>query len=142
VSAFTAAAAVQIFLLIPGGQSCSSEVKLLITTNLFFIEQRATAQSKTGIFRDYGVAEAPPVFQASWSGSRALLKYHTMNFIFHHSINSDTHENMPIAVLNAEFYRRVFWISPSFWSQVRYPKNLSFLDIAEFLEPSPISKKL
>jgi hypothetical protein len=29
--------------------------------------QRATAQSKTGIFRDYGVAEAPPGFQAGWS---------------------------------------------------------------------------
>jgi hypothetical protein len=29
--------------------------------------QRATAQSKTGIFRDFGVAEAPPVFQADWS---------------------------------------------------------------------------
>jgi hypothetical protein len=25
--------------------------------------QRATAQSKTGIFRDFGVAEAPPVFK-------------------------------------------------------------------------------
>jgi hypothetical protein len=29
--------------------------------------QRATAHSKTGIFRDYGVAEAPPGFQAGWS---------------------------------------------------------------------------
>jgi hypothetical protein len=29
--------------------------------------QRATAKSKTGIFRDYGVAEAPPGFQAGWS---------------------------------------------------------------------------
>jgi hypothetical protein len=29
--------------------------------------QRATAQSKTGIFRDYSVAEAPPGFQAGWS---------------------------------------------------------------------------
>jgi hypothetical protein len=29
--------------------------------------KRATAQSKTGIFRDYGVAEAPPGFQAAWS---------------------------------------------------------------------------
>jgi hypothetical protein len=29
--------------------------------------QRATAQLKTGIFRDYGVAEAPPGFQAGWS---------------------------------------------------------------------------
>jgi hypothetical protein len=29
--------------------------------------QRATAQSKTGFFRDCGVAEAPPGFQAGWS---------------------------------------------------------------------------
>jgi hypothetical protein len=29
--------------------------------------QRATAQSKTEIFRDFGVAEAPPGFQAGWS---------------------------------------------------------------------------
>jgi hypothetical protein len=45
----------------------SSKVKLLITYNAFCIVQRATAQSKTGIFRDYGVAEAPPGFQAGWS---------------------------------------------------------------------------
>jgi hypothetical protein len=29
--------------------------------------QRATEQSKTGIFRDFGVAEAPPSYQAGWS---------------------------------------------------------------------------
>jgi hypothetical protein len=29
--------------------------------------QRATAQSNTGIFRDYGVAEAPQGFKAGWS---------------------------------------------------------------------------
>jgi hypothetical protein len=45
----------------------SSQVKLLITNNAFCIVQRATAQSKTGIFRDCGVAEAPPGFQAGWS---------------------------------------------------------------------------
>jgi hypothetical protein len=39
--------------------------KLLITNNAFFIVQ--TAQSKTGRFRAYGVAEAPPDFQAGWS---------------------------------------------------------------------------
>jgi hypothetical protein len=42
------------------------QVELLITNNAFCIVQRAAAQSKTGIFRDYGVAEAPPWFQASW----------------------------------------------------------------------------
>jgi hypothetical protein len=45
----------------------SSQVKLLITNNAFCIVQRATAHSKTGIFRDFGVAEAPPGYQASWS---------------------------------------------------------------------------
>jgi hypothetical protein len=45
----------------------SSQVKLLITNNAFYIVQRATAKSKTGIFRDFGAAEAPPGFQAGWS---------------------------------------------------------------------------
>jgi hypothetical protein len=45
----------------------SSQVKLLITIKSFCIVQRATAQSKTGIFREYGLAEAPPGFQAGWS---------------------------------------------------------------------------
>jgi hypothetical protein len=44
-----------------------NQVKLLITNNAFCIVQRATAQSKTGIFRDYGDTEAPPGFQAAWS---------------------------------------------------------------------------
>jgi hypothetical protein len=35
-----------------------NKVKLLITSNAFCIVQRATAQSKTGIDRGYGVAEA------------------------------------------------------------------------------------
>jgi hypothetical protein len=45
----------------------SSQVKLLITKNAFSIVQRARKQLKTGIFRGYGVAEAPPGFQAGWS---------------------------------------------------------------------------
>jgi hypothetical protein len=43
------------------------QVKLLITSNSFCVVQRATAQSKTGFFRDWGVAEAPPGFQAGCS---------------------------------------------------------------------------
>jgi hypothetical protein len=35
--------------------------------------QRATAQSKTGIFRYYGVAETPPGFQAGWSDGLAAM---------------------------------------------------------------------
>jgi hypothetical protein len=46
----------------------ASQVKLLITNNAVCIVQRTTAQSKTGVFRGYGLAEAPPVFQAGWSG--------------------------------------------------------------------------
>jgi hypothetical protein len=44
-----------------------NQVNLLITNNSFCILQRATAQSKTGIFRSCGVAEAFPGFQAGWS---------------------------------------------------------------------------
>jgi hypothetical protein len=48
--------------------SCkSNQVKLLVANNAFCIMQRATAKSKTGIFRDCGVAEAPPGFQVGWS---------------------------------------------------------------------------
>jgi hypothetical protein len=35
--------------------------------------QRATAQSKTGIFLDYGEAESPPGFQAGWSDCMNFL---------------------------------------------------------------------
>jgi hypothetical protein len=40
-----------------------SQVKLLITNKAFCIVQRATAQSQTVIFRDYGAAKAPPGFK-------------------------------------------------------------------------------
>jgi hypothetical protein len=39
--------------------------------------QRATAHSKTGIFRDYGVADAPPGFQAGWSDCTQFKKVRT-----------------------------------------------------------------
>jgi hypothetical protein len=42
--------------------------------------QRATAQSKTGIFRDFGVAEAPPGFQAGWSGCMYFFSLSLMHF--------------------------------------------------------------
>jgi hypothetical protein len=53
--------------LIPIYQVKSSQVKLLTTNNAFCSVQRATAQSKTGTFRDRGVAEDLPGFQAGWS---------------------------------------------------------------------------
>jgi hypothetical protein len=43
--------------------------------------QRATAQSKTGIFRDYGVAEAPPGFQAGWSDCMYLFFSLSVHFV-------------------------------------------------------------
>jgi hypothetical protein len=43
--------------------------------------QRATAQSKTGMFRDYGAAEAPPGFQAGWSDCMSDCMYFTL-FLF------------------------------------------------------------
>jgi hypothetical protein len=51
----------------------SRQVKSLITNNSFCIVHRATAQSKTGTFRDNGVAKAPPGFQAGWSDSMYLF---------------------------------------------------------------------
>jgi hypothetical protein len=35
--------------------------------------ERATARSKKGNFRGYGVAEAPPLFKAGWSGCALAL---------------------------------------------------------------------
>jgi hypothetical protein len=58
----------------------SSQVKLPITNDLFCIVQRATAQSKVGIFRDYGVAEAPPGFQAGWSDYVLLFFFSSCSF--------------------------------------------------------------
>jgi hypothetical protein len=40
------------------------KVEILITNNAFCIVQRATAQSTTGNVHGYGLAEAPPIFQA------------------------------------------------------------------------------
>jgi hypothetical protein len=54
----------------------NKKIKLIITNDAFFTVQRTTAQSKTGIFRGYGAAEAPPGFQAGWSGCMCFfLKY-------------------------------------------------------------------
>jgi hypothetical protein len=50
------------------------------TNNSFCVVQRATAKSKTGTFRDYGVAEAPPNFQAGWSDCMLFLKYLLCSF--------------------------------------------------------------
>jgi hypothetical protein len=59
----------------------SNQVKLLITNNAFCIVQRATAQSKTGIFRDCGVAEAPPGFQAGWSNCMHFFLSLSVHFV-------------------------------------------------------------
>jgi hypothetical protein len=48
---------------------------LLINNNAFGIVNRATAQSKTDVFHGYGVAEAPPIFQAGWSDCMYFLSF-------------------------------------------------------------------
>jgi hypothetical protein len=58
----------------------SSQVQLIITNYAFCIVQRAAAQSKTGIFRNYGVAEAPPGFQAGWSDCMYFLSLSFCSF--------------------------------------------------------------
>jgi hypothetical protein len=45
--------------------------------------QRATAQSKTGIFRYYDVAEAPPGFQAGWSDCMNFFCLFLFTFFAH-----------------------------------------------------------
>jgi hypothetical protein len=45
--------------------------------------QRATVQSKTGVFRGYGVAEAPLGFQAGWSNF-----FFSLSFFFHEILES------------------------------------------------------
>jgi hypothetical protein len=41
---------------------------------------KETAQSKTGIFPGYGVAEAPPGFQAGWSACMYFTSF--LSFLF------------------------------------------------------------
>jgi hypothetical protein len=43
--------------------------------------QRATAQSKTGIFRDFGLAKAPPGFQAGWSDCMHFFLSLSVHFV-------------------------------------------------------------
>jgi hypothetical protein len=57
----------RILIVLPHIYFKSSQVKLLITNDSFYIAQTATEQSKNGILREYGLAEAPPDFQAGWS---------------------------------------------------------------------------
>jgi hypothetical protein len=51
--------------------------------------QRATAQLKTGNFRDYGVAEAPPGFQAGWSDCIHLYFFSLSVHFFCSSVVTD-----------------------------------------------------
>jgi hypothetical protein len=41
--------------------------------------QRSTVQSKTGIFRDYGAAESPAIFEAGWSD--CMLFFFSLFFV-------------------------------------------------------------
>jgi hypothetical protein len=46
-----------------------SKVKSLITNNALCIEETGTTQKKQEFVYGYGLADAPPVFQAGWSDS-------------------------------------------------------------------------
>jgi hypothetical protein len=65
-----------------------SQVKLLITNHSFYIVQRATEQSTTGIFRSCGVAEAPPGFQAGWSDSMYFFLSLSVHFVCSSGVNA------------------------------------------------------
>jgi hypothetical protein len=90
----------------------SSQVKLLITNNAFCIVQRATSQSKTGNLRDYGVAEAPPGFQAGWSDCIYFYFYFLSLFclfcllIWSSSVSFCTHEGTLPYRSSAQMTRR------------------------------------
>jgi hypothetical protein len=57
--------------------------------------QRATAQSKTGIFRDYGVAEeAPPGFQAGWSD--CMYFFFSLSVHFFADLNHENCERLDL----------------------------------------------
>jgi hypothetical protein len=44
------------------------------------VVERETAQSETGIFHGYGVADASPGFQAGWSDCMDFLLFHFPRF--------------------------------------------------------------
>jgi hypothetical protein len=50
--------------------------------------QRATTHLKTGIFRDYGVAEAPPGFQAGWSDCVYFFLSLSVRFVCSSGVNA------------------------------------------------------
>jgi hypothetical protein len=56
-----------------------SQVNLLITNEAFYVVQRAREQSKTGIFRDYGVAEAPQKKSEVKAGEAVKFKRHAQS---------------------------------------------------------------
>jgi hypothetical protein len=68
--------------------------------------QRATAQSKTGIFRDFGVAEAPPGFQAGCSDCMYFFSLSLSLFILL------AHLGFPCKFLYSRGYRAVSKLSP------------------------------
>jgi hypothetical protein len=88
----------------------SSQVKSLITNNAFCIVQRATAQSKTGFFRDYGVAEAPPGFKAGWSDTLAC------------ALRSQSTRSVPVAFAQKEQNQK---LCSSCWKMRNLPTSMA-----------------
>jgi hypothetical protein len=55
--------------------------------------QRATAQLKTGIFLDNGVAEAPPGFQAGWSNCMYIFSLFLFILLAHLELMQPRHSS-------------------------------------------------
>jgi hypothetical protein len=71
---------VSIFLFLCSFQVKPGQVKLLITNNEFL--NYSKSKSKNRNFRDYGIAEAPPGFQAA-AGLIACTFSHSLFIFFH-----------------------------------------------------------
>jgi hypothetical protein len=84
-----------------------------VESHAFCIVQRAMAQSKTGYFRGYGVAEAPLIFQAGWSACMYSLIFCSFHFlIWNFRVCFCTYDgtvNMAINRLRTMFYTFIFF---------------------------------
>jgi hypothetical protein len=101
-----------------------SQVKQIITKNALFIVQRVTAQSKTGVFCDYGVAEAPPGFQAGWSDCMYFLSLFLL--ILFADLNHEHFERLiymhfsalrfhPVSIISTPLRAKLYMSSSSLW---------------------------
>jgi hypothetical protein len=100
-----------------------SQVKLQINKNAFCIVQRATAQSKTGIFRDCGVAEALPGFQAGWSDCMDFFFSLSVHFVCSSGVTA-AQKFVSLRRLNHENFEREIKLTYAFYSLGSIPSQL------------------